>query len=613
MTPVYDSRGRIVPLGKTLGRAGEGEVLEVCDGRNLAAKIYHALPSREKSAKLACMVSLQSERLLRLAAWPIDLLFNRPGGNVVGFLMPKAVQLSKIHDLYGVKSRLNHFPNADWRFLLHTAMNVARVFQVMQEYGFVIGDVNEGNLFVSQQATVMLLDCDSFQVISQGHHYLCEVGVENYTPPELQGKRFGDLIRTPNHDAFGLAVLLFLLLFMGKHPFAGRYQGTGDMSIGQAIKEFRFAYGAGAAGRQMRPPPASLPLEAVTPLIAELFEQAFTQVGVRARPTPAQWLSALHTLVGSLKSCDHHSGHHYFHALAACPWCKIEAASSILVFNYGKDVKWIVYTEVVETAWKQISATWPPVLPELPDVAVRSPSAWVVALRADATRGLRALVTFFNLNPQYSRAIAQLNQQLALAQARQRTLMMQWTDKANTPFWVRKKELEARKQELLSLPQQRQDKLRDLQANLRASRLTQFLDKFTIRDAVISGIGPARKQTLEAYGIETAADITESAVYSLPGFGFVYTQKMLDWRQSIEQRFVFDPNQTVSPAEITRLDASLQMQQSRLQQELVHGAAQLKQIADMLRLQREGFWKQIMEAQNEIAQVEADLKYLQRR
>jgi DNA-binding helix-hairpin-helix protein with protein kinase domain len=62
--------------------------------------------------------------------------------------------------------------------------------------------------------------------------------------------------RTPNHDAFGLAVLTFLLLFMGRHPFAGRMSdGQSDLSLEQAISSLRFAYSATALAHRLLPPP----------------------------------------------------------------------------------------------------------------------------------------------------------------------------------------------------------------------------------------------------------------------------------------------------------------------------------------------------------------------
>jgi hypothetical protein len=51
-------------------------------------------------------------------------------------------------------------------------------------------------------------------VIANGKRFACEVGVETFTPPELQGKNLREVVRTANHDNFGLAIMVFLLLFI---------------------------------------------------------------------------------------------------------------------------------------------------------------------------------------------------------------------------------------------------------------------------------------------------------------------------------------------------------------------------------------------------------------
>ena len=139
----------------------------------------------------------------------------------------------------------------------------------------VIGDVNQSNVLVSNKGFVALIDCDSYQVEIKGQSYPCEVGIDLFTPPELQGRSFRNLIRTQNHDRFGLAVLVFYLLFMNRHPFAGRYLGQGDMSIEQAIRQHRFAYGRAAASFQMQVPQHALPLSALSNQLVELFERSF--------------------------------------------------------------------------------------------------------------------------------------------------------------------------------------------------------------------------------------------------------------------------------------------------------------------------------------------------
>ena len=219
----YSSEGKLISLGRKLGQGGEGAVLEVSSQSDLVAKIYHNAASPEKTAKLTAMVRLKTERLLKLSAWPINTLHEQPGGAVKGFVMPKVVDHQDIHILYGIKSRHAEYPEARWPFLIQAAANVARAFSVIHEHGHVIGDVNQGGVVVSKSATVRLVDCDSFQVSVNGHRHLCEVGVPTHTPPELQDRSFKGVVRTQDHDAFGLAVIIFQLLFMGRHPFSGAF------------------------------------------------------------------------------------------------------------------------------------------------------------------------------------------------------------------------------------------------------------------------------------------------------------------------------------------------------------------------------------------------------
>ena len=85
---------------------------------------------------------------------------------------------------------------------------------------------------------------------------------------------------------------------------------------------------------------------------------------------------------------------------------------------------------------------------------------------------------------------------------------------------------------------------RALQAlkNSRETRQRQaYLEHFTVRSAKISGIGPAKTATLISFGIETAGDVEKHAVMAVPGFGVVMTDKLLNWRRTLESRFQYDP------------------------------------------------------------------------
>ena len=84
-----------------------------------------------------------------------------------------------------------------------------------------IGDINQSSILVSNGATVALIDSDSFQVTDGSETFLCRVGVPEYTPPELQGAQLSKVERTPNHDAFGLAIVVFSAPLHGSSPLRG--------------------------------------------------------------------------------------------------------------------------------------------------------------------------------------------------------------------------------------------------------------------------------------------------------------------------------------------------------------------------------------------------------
>jgi len=276
------------------------------------------------------MVKLGTKELRQFAAWPSATLHAAPNGPVVGIVMPRVSGHKEIHALYSPAHRKRDFPQADWAFLAHTAMNSAFAFDAFHQRGCVIGDVNAKNVLVSQKATVVLIDCDSYPIQVQGTYFPCEVGVPEYTPPELQGKPFKGVIRTANHDRFGLAVLIFHLLFMGRHPFVGRFLGRGDLPLEQAIAEYRFAFSVSASSLQMAPPPHSLPLNVLTPELAQLFDRAFGRSSHQptARPQATEWAKAIAQFIKQLRRCPSDPGHLFPAYIKACPWHALMRAGS---------------------------------------------------------------------------------------------------------------------------------------------------------------------------------------------------------------------------------------------------------------------------------------------
>jgi DNA-binding helix-hairpin-helix protein with protein kinase domain len=320
---LFDDRQRTVSLGAKLASGGEADVFIVNSAPNILAKIYKKPQDAEKVQKLRAMVALNKDDLQKTAAWPNALLHNSPNGPVVGITIRRILEAKEIHVLYSPAHRKVAFPQADWHFLIHAAMNCAIAFDSLHVNGIVAGDVNQSNILVSRQGMVALIDCDSFQIRVNGRELPCDVGVPLFTPPELQNKAYRGLVRTPNHDRFGLAVLIFQLLFMGRHPFSGHFLGKGEMTLERAIGEFRFVYGRAAVSYQMQLPVHSLPMTAMPPAIADLFECAFGKSSAEpnARPSAADWAQTLGKIKHNLLKCKRDPGHVYSSHLSSCPWC----------------------------------------------------------------------------------------------------------------------------------------------------------------------------------------------------------------------------------------------------------------------------------------------------
>ena len=228
-----------------------------------------------------------NEELKAISAWPTDVLHAKEGGPVVGFLMPKITDYEPVHKVYGPTHRKEAFPHADWRFLVRTAKNLAAAFYVIHKFGYVVGDVNEGNILVNDTACVRLIDCDSFQVRAGDRLWYCEVGVAQFTPPEIQhSKDFSDGADGKPRQLRPCDPRSSSSSSSAGTRYSGVYSGKEDMPIEKAITEFRFAYGKNSHLKSIAPPPNSVGLSVVPDQVAELFEKAFSETGARPSGRP---------------------------------------------------------------------------------------------------------------------------------------------------------------------------------------------------------------------------------------------------------------------------------------------------------------------------------------
>ena len=638
---LLDSGGRPVGLGAELGRGGEGAVYDIAGKPGSVAKIYAKPPDREKAEKITAMVGMATGRLTALAAWPTATL-HHPGGALAGFVMPKLAGHRPVFQVYGPKLRLKQFPKADWRFLVHTAGNVARAFGAMHASGLVIGDVNHGNLFVAADATVRFIDADSMQVAQGKRHWPCEVGVSTHQPPEMQGlASYRGVVRTPNHDNFGLAVLVFQLLCMGRHPFSGRYAGPGEPpDIERAITESRYAYSADTARTQMSPPPGSLPVSALPGALRGMFEAAFAPGAVRGgRPSAEQWATELATLGRSLTQCGANAAHWFAPAAAACPWCEVEARSGVVLFP-AVFVAGRSGSGGIALLWQQIEEVPDPgPMPDLqlPDPASALPSPRIRAaarrLRlqkigavATAIMGVAVILAAVPGSDQLVLSLAVIAlaaciwwlgrpseigaARTALAQTRAlwSELVVKWKPGPGARFAPTRQALAVLKREADGMAAHRQAELRTLATDRRQQQLQAHLESYEIANAKIPGVGKAKVATLLSYGIETAADIDEARITAIAGFGPRTAANMLAFRQACEAAFRFDANRAVEPSHIAAMDGMLAQRRARIEAELAAGLAQLRTLVLAERRHREMLAGEAAEIRPLYAQALADAR-----
>ncbi len=637
-TALFDDQGRRVGLGAELGRGGEAAVYSVEGQPELVAKIYHEPPGAEKTEKLSQMVKLQSERLLALSAWPVGTLFIARNRSMAGFLMKNVSRFKDIHLLYNPKSRTREFPpKANWRFLIHTASNVARAFAAVHDYGHVIGDVNQSNVRVSPEtAIVSLVDCDSFQISANGKVYPCEVGVPLYTPPELQDKEFREVVRTPNHDNFGLAVLIFHLMIMGRHPFAGKFLGRGEMPIEKAIAEQRFAFARDTQRTQMLPPPACITLAHLPQEIGDLFISAFGPDGAGGgRPDGRKWIAELDALASQLIVCSNNKAHLFLNSLPSCPWCQIESSGVLLFVDYT-----IVGTTTgfsVEVIWSRILAVPSPGAGNIPSLlsyissvepssrakaAARRKRYKIAAVVVGAIvafgfvvfssdgfaymyflgMGVFLLKKFFDSDDpdEFGRAAR-------AAEARLRNLQYSWQREASgEEFYAELDRLRTLTEEYRKLPERRKQKVRELERALYEIQLRRYLEQFDIVSADIPHIKEGRKAMLSAYGIDDAADVSRSALETVPGFGHFLIIQLITWRQSLETTFKFNPSRGIDPADIQRVDHEIAKRRGEIEALLSKGPSELNDLRRRIIAARGRLQDQLETALMDVAQAQAD-------
>jgi DNA-binding helix-hairpin-helix protein with protein kinase domain len=625
-TVLLDSVSRPVPLGQQFGRGGEGAVYEVDGQPSLLAKVYHKRPlPEEQVAKIQAMVSCWSSALETIAAWPKSMLFDPVTRKPCGLLMTKMEGARQLHELYGTTNRRKNFPEAGWHHMVLAARNTAAAFQTLHSANIVVGDVNQGNLLVDKGMCVRMIDCDSFQITAGNRTFNCPVGTPHFTPPELQSLKLRDVARTANHDRFGLAILIFHLLFVGRHPFAGRFRGVGDLSIEKAIAERRFAFSKDKAGTLVDPPPASLLLDDLPASVGNLFERAFRSAegDTNSRPTPLEWVQELEGLVKRRKNCSFDAVHVYSAQLADCPWCRIEDSGGPTFFvqaGGGTIVSADRLAALDSRIWDLPDMRFPDLpsqrmaLPNMPTVrakkqlpgfnfpdimSVLMALSWVGcfagAILGHMTGGI-ALAACTLVSLALAATLIFSSKAKGIRQAREEE--ENWLqDSLNTlakraqsleyQYGLREQAFNRSHEEFqneIQMYRTASENIRDVITQHQEVQKSEFLRQFLVRDYMrqINGLTVSDVTMMESFGMDSANDVDRMRLYGIPGLDPETVMELLDWRRDVEQKFVFNPEHGITLASVGQTK-ELAVRRFKIAQarKILAGAKQVETLAEV--------------------------------
>ena len=604
--------GKPYKVGKRIGKGGEGEIYTIQDNTNLALKIYTVQDKSGREQKISAMVSLDLASKSQLVSFPVSIA-RSVDGIFLGFVMRLVSGHKPLHELYSPGSRKIHFPQADYRFLVRVAANIARAVASVHQAGCVIGDINHSGMLVSPQAVAALIDADSFQISTKTNQFLCKVGVPEYTPPELQGENLSSILRTKNHDAFGLAVVIFQILFMGRHPFVGTVRSGEIPPLHENIKNFKYVY-AGSRNVGMDQPPGTPLISDFSPAIAANFELAFSNNPSQLRPSAEQWIKSLADLEASLVKCDESSLHYMPRDASECPWCEMEKRLSTILFlpyipNGGSNLEFSDPGAInfnLELIWQRIEAVSLPgnIEPRLKSISP-SPSPESIAANSQKSTfnsllfGIGAIVGLISFPQFFIIWLPLIYWGFSKDDDKQRYNSVRflkvyeeadkrWFHELNNwklrigvqLFYDLKSDLINAKDTYKELLNKEPLLIQEYRNARREKQLISFLDTFDISSAKILGIGPAKQATLSSYGIDTAADIFFNKLLQVPGFSHANSKPLIQWRETLSKKFVYQSNENeFDRQEIIKIRNSIQSKLVSLRQKLNSGAVNLTAIS----------------------------------
>lgn len=293
-------------LGALIAQGGEGGVYPLTDREDILVKVYHDEKLAKDRHTFQQKIDLMSAHKQNLASanvcWPLMSVYNEQQ-QWIGYAMKKAqgIPMSKLAHVLAYEK---HFPNLDRIAIVKYLLSFLSTVETLHQHNIFIGDYNLSNFLCDPQRNeVIMIDCDSYQVTLAGNHFPGPVAIPEFVPIEHQNQNFKDVKRDEYSTRFAVAVILFMSLMVGRHPF----DSVGGEDRVTNIKKGHFPYGIGGSGVPKGPwfnIWSHMPYK-----LKSLFIQAFKEGShdKSKRPTIAQWKEELRVYLKEMNKSWHNT------------------------------------------------------------------------------------------------------------------------------------------------------------------------------------------------------------------------------------------------------------------------------------------------------------------
>jgi len=318
-----DKNYKICLEPKPINRGGEGSIFRIqsSGASGKVAKIYkNKSTARHHKDRIQVMinnVNMNSNNTYMSVAWPISSLYKN--NEFCGFLMDEVLgktntKPDELTHLCNYNSNVfnqpiwNRFKNGldtSISLRLGVTYNLAAAIKTLHETNkIVIVDLKPQNiLFDPAVGQVIIIDTDSFQIISKGYHFYASAITPEFAPPEYQlnPRLFQSNLIDKTWDYFSFGIIAYRLL-LGIHPFSGSFNRkySNVTSIEGAIKNGMYANGKNRKYYRIVPKPhyyfGQLPQD-IQRLFNYCFDHGYSDPS--KRPSLDDWISVLSEVIAS--------------------------------------------------------------------------------------------------------------------------------------------------------------------------------------------------------------------------------------------------------------------------------------------------------------------------